>query len=201
MDPAALEELGGGGRIGSFEPSWTNSSACMRPLPRSSAIQSFASTAGASPAVSWLPRSRALACMFSSSRAWRVALPAAAESGLPPNVENDVTWIVSMISARATTPASAAPLPTPLAKVSMSGTMSWASYPQKCSPVRPQPVWTSSEIRRMPRASSSFWKAPKNPSVGWRTRRPPGSARRSDRRHRRPTPCRASGRGRRHRPR
>ena len=37
-----------------------------------------------------------------------------------------LTSIVSMISARATTPASAAPFPTPLAKVSMSGTVSLA---------------------------------------------------------------------------
>ena len=38
--------------------------------------------------------------------------------------------------------------------------------PQKCSPVRPQPVCTSSEMNRMPCSSSTSLNAPKKPSGG-----------------------------------
>ena len=74
-----------------------------------------------------------------------------------------------MISARATTPPIDRPLPMPLAKVSMSGVAPpWACacQPQKCSPVRPQPVCTSSVIHRMPCSSSTLRNAPSSPSGG-----------------------------------
>ena len=71
-----------------------------------------------------------------------------------------------MISALATTPPSASPFPTPLAKVMMSGVMPCAWYPQKCSPVRPHPVCTSSLMNKMPCSSRTSLKAPKNPSGG-----------------------------------
>ena len=45
----------------------------------------------------------------------------AVASGLPPNVEIELASRQSMISARATTPAMAKPLPKPLAKVRRSG--------------------------------------------------------------------------------
>src|SRR2546430_9125145 len=54
---------------------------------------------------------------------------------------------------RPTTPPMAKPLPRPLANVIASGVTPCAPMPQKCSPVRPQPVCTSSEISRMPCSS------------------------------------------------
>ena len=45
----------------------------------------------------------------------------AAVSGLPPNVEIELAVMLSMISARATTPPIDRPLPMPLANVTMSG--------------------------------------------------------------------------------
>ena len=72
-----------------------------------------------------------------------------------------------MISARAMTPPTDRPFPMPLANVTMSGVAPpWACacQPQKCSPVRPQPVCTSSLIHRMRCSASSFAKAPSSPS-------------------------------------
>ena len=69
----------------------------------------------------WALPWRSLSCTYR-----KVASPAAVDSGLPPKVEKLSAEMVSMISARATMPARVIPLPTPLANVSMSGTMSWA---------------------------------------------------------------------------
>ena len=71
-----------------------------------------------------------------------------------------------MMSARATTPPRGRPLAMPLAKVIMSGMIPWAWKPQKFSPVRPQPVCTSSEMNKMPRRSSTAFRAPYMPSGG-----------------------------------
>jgi hypothetical protein len=49
-----------------------------------------------------------------------------ATSGLPPKVEIELAVTESISSARATTPPMGRPLPSPLAKVSMSGTTPWA---------------------------------------------------------------------------
>ena len=84
----------------------------------------------------------------------------AVTSGLPPKVEMDAAGSESMISARATTPPIDRPLPMPLANVIMSGTTPCASMPQKCSPVRPQPVCTSSAMNRMPYSSVTALSAP-----------------------------------------
>ena len=54
--------------------------------------------------------------------------------------------------ALGTTAAKGKPLPMPLAMTTISGTMPWASKPQKLSPVRPKPDWTSSTIIRPPRS-------------------------------------------------
>ncbi len=88
------------------------------------------------------------------------------ETGLPPNVEIEFACRQSISSARATTPPIVSPLPRPFANVIASGVTPWAWMPQKCSPVRPQPVCTSSEISRMPRDESSFWNPANSPSGG-----------------------------------
>ncbi len=87
---------------------------------------------------------------------------------VPPKVEMLLASRQFMISARATTPPIDMPLPMPLAKVTMSGGpfLPCACQPQKCSPVRPQPVCTSSEIHRTPRSCSTSRKAAYRPSGG-----------------------------------
>ena len=96
----------------------------------------------------------------------RLASAPADDIGLPPKVEIELAPKLSMMSALATTPPMAMPFPTPLANVRMSGVTPCASYPQKCSPVRPQPVWTSSEMSRIPCWLSTFCIGPKKPSGG-----------------------------------
>ena len=94
----------------------------------------------------------------------------AAVIGEPPNVEIELPCRLSMISARAMTPPTDRPFPMPLANVTMSGVAPpWACacQPQKCSPVRPQPVCTSSLIHRMPCSPSSLANAPSSPSGPW----------------------------------
>lgn len=54
---------------------------------------------------------------------------------------------------------------TPLAMVTMSGFTPCISKPQKCSPVLPKPVWTSSETQTPPRAWT-LSKAPFNQPLG-----------------------------------
>lgn len=89
-------------------------------------------------------------------------------TGEPPKVEMELESRQFITSARATTPPMDMPLPMPLAKVRMSGGpfWAWACQPQKCSPVRPQPVCTSSLIHRMPCRSRTSRKAPYRPSGG-----------------------------------
>ncbi len=89
-------------------------------------------------------------------------------TGEPPKVEMELASRQFMISARATTPPTDMPLPMPLAKVTMSGGPFWACacQPQKWSPVRPQPVCTSSAIHSTPRRCSTSRKAAYRPSGG-----------------------------------
>ena len=49
-----------------------------------------------------------------------------------------------------TTAAIGCPLPIGLPSVTMSGTTPSSSKPQKCSPMRPNPVWTSSATHSPP---------------------------------------------------
>ncbi len=87
---------------------------------------------------------------------------------VPPKVEMLLASRQFMSSARATTPPMDMPLPMPLAKVTMSGgpLSACACQPQKWSPVRPQPVCTSSAIHRTPRSRSTSRKAAYSPSGG-----------------------------------
>ena len=89
-------------------------------------------------------------------------------TGEPPKVEMELLSRQFMTSARATTPPMDMPLPMPLAKVRMSGgpLSAWACQPQKWSPVRPQPVCTSSVIHRMPCRSRTSRNAAYRPSGG-----------------------------------
>ena len=73
--------------------------------------------------------------------------------------------IPSSRSPRPTTPPIANPLARTLPKVMKSGVTSCASMPQKCSPVRPQPVCTSSEMSRMPCSSRTSLYALNRPSA------------------------------------
>ena len=73
------------------------------------------------------------------------------EIGLPPKVLKWMRFfITSAISGRVTHAPSGAPLPMPLAIVTMSGVTPQFSKPQKCSPVRPKPACTSSAMQRPP---------------------------------------------------
>ncbi len=85
-------------------------------------------------------------------------------SGEPPNVEIELAPSESMMDAGAITPPIERPLPTPFANVTRSGVAPWACQPQKCSPVRPQPVCTSSEIHRIPFSRNTSANAPSSPS-------------------------------------
>ena len=80
----------------------------------------------------------------------RVAFAAAHETTLPPYVP---PWVpgfhAAMSSARARIPDSGSPDAMPLAMTRMSGSTSqWRTA--NISPVRPNPVWTSSAMSRMP---------------------------------------------------
>ena len=81
----------------------------------------------------------------------RTAIPTALAKGLPPNV---LKWSacesVAAILGVVTTAAIGKPLPIPFAIVTISGIIPWPSNPQKCSPVLPNPVWTSSETNNPP---------------------------------------------------
>jgi hypothetical protein len=60
--------------------------------------------------------------------------------------------IESAISRRVTIAAIGNPLPMPFDMTTTSGTTPCASKPQKCAPVRPKPVCTSSTTSRPPAA-------------------------------------------------
>ncbi len=72
----------------------------------------------------------------------------------------------SIRSPRAITPPMAIPLPRPLANVMMSGVTPCAPMPQKCSPVRPHAVCTSSEMSSAPRSRRTAAYSPRSPSGG-----------------------------------
>lgn len=71
----------------------------------------------------------------------KTASPAALAIGLPPYVLKCLAFSKLLAMAGVvTTAANGKPLPIPLAMVTISGTMSCDSKPQKWSPVRPKPV-------------------------------------------------------------
>src|SRR5215207_1989078 len=131
-----------------------SSRASIRPRPRTSATVSWSSAILRRRSLRWAPTSWALVCRSLSRMYFRFARAPAVEIGFPPKVER---WRLgatdSTTSALPTTPPMARPLPRPLAITIMSGSTSKASMPQKCSPVRPKPVWTSSEIKSIPVSS------------------------------------------------
>src|SRR3712207_7819796 len=70
---------------------------------------------------------------------------------LPPKVARwSLPEMESITSARPITAPMARPLPRPFAIVIMSGSIPDSSIPQKWLPVRPNAVWTSSEMYRIP---------------------------------------------------
>ena len=79
-----------------------------------------------------------------------VARAAALVTGLPPKVERESPLTLSAISGRVMVPPTGTPLAMPLAKVMMSGSTSHCSMPNILPPVRPHPVWTSSQMNRPP---------------------------------------------------
>ena len=80
-----------------------------------------------------------------------VASPWVIETGLPPKVLKWMRFVIVLaISGRVTHAPSGTPLPIPLAIVTRSGVTPQFSKPQKCSPVRPKPVCTSSAMHSPP---------------------------------------------------
>ena len=76
-----------------------------------------------------------------------------ADTGLPPNVLKWMRVVMAFAMAGVvTTAASGQPLPMPLAIVTMSGITPCVSNPQKCVPVLPKPVCTSSAMHTPPAA-------------------------------------------------
>lgn len=70
-------------------------------------------------------------------------IPTAQAMGLPPKVLKWSAWdMVLAMAGVVTTAAKGNPLPMLLAMVTISGITSWASKPQKWSPVRPKPLCT-----------------------------------------------------------
>jgi multidrug efflux pump subunit AcrB len=64
-------------------------------------------------------------------------------------------FVKAATSGVVTTAAIGWPLPIGLPSVTMSGTTSSSSKPQKCSPIRPKPVWTSSATHSPPAARTA----------------------------------------------
>src|SRR6266542_3960026 len=160
---------------GSFvSRSFTSSTPSIRPLPRTSPTASCRSPRSRSPSIRNLPTVRALCWRSSSSRCSRFASATVEDSGLPPNVEIELALSESTISWRPSTAPMAMPLPRPLAMTMASGWTSYPSIPQYVSPVRPNPVWTSSEMNGIPNSSRMPFTIPKysgggvtNPPTPW----------------------------------
>ena len=112
-----------------------------------------------------------MAALAASSRSTRsrVTLAAAQATGLPPNVEPWPPGSQSMISARATMPASGRPLARPLPMHMMSGsaiTDPSARWQAHIVPVRPIPDCTSSTTNMMPWRSQSARRSASQSSGG-----------------------------------
>src|SRR5713101_1739138 len=124
-----------------------NSTACMRPRPRTSLPpRVWIAAFSISPISAAWPTSRSRSMTFSTARA------AAHASGLPPNVD---PWSpgsnTSALGAARTAPIGTPP-PRPLASVITSGVMPWC-WCANHRPVRPSPVCTSSRISSKPWSS------------------------------------------------
>ena len=103
-----------------------------------------------SPPASWAPLASARAGTSSSTITSRVAQAAAMETGFPPNVENVLASQDAAISGLVIVAPTGAPLAMPLAMTMMSGSTPQCSIANQRPPVRPNPDWTSSAIKRPP---------------------------------------------------
>jgi len=85
--------------------------------------------------------------------------PTAADTGLPPNVLKNSMPLSNdeAISRVVTTAPIGWPLPSGLPITTMSGTTPWASNAQKCVPMRPRPVCTSSAMHTPPAACTAAY--------------------------------------------
>ena len=103
--------------------------------------------------MSFAPRVAARSTSFSAAITRSTALAAAQARGFPPKV---VPWspICTVLATAALhrKAATGKPPPRPLARVTMSGTTGSCWYPSGV-PVRPIPVWTSSQTSSAPLAS------------------------------------------------
>ncbi len=79
-----------------------------------------------------------------------VASTAAIEMGLPPNVESERPVNAFATSSVAIVAPTGNPLAIDFANVMISGSTPQCSMPHHLSPVRPQPVCTSSQIKTAP---------------------------------------------------
>ena len=138
------------GSIPPLDPGITTSIANIAPRPRTSAITGYFACKARKPSPKTWPICWARAIRPSSSIVAIAPSAAAQDTGLPPNVPpRPPAWTLSMISARAVTPAIGSPPPKPLAVVTMSGTTPSCSIANML-PVRAKPVWTSSAMKTMP---------------------------------------------------
>ena len=130
----------------------TSSIPTKSPSPRTSPMMACFSINLRKPSIKCVPTWRALACNCSSAMTSRTAIPIAHETGLPPKVLKYSMPLLNeaAISGVVTTAANGWPLPIGLPIVTMSGTTSCVSKPQKCVPMRPKPTWTSSAMQRPP---------------------------------------------------
>src|SRR6266851_5719820 len=130
--------------------SFTNSSACISPMPRTSPMSECLACNSSNLPRKYFPTTSAFSSKFSSSINSIVALAATLVTGLPPNVAMFAPWKLPAISGVVTVRPTGAPLAIPFALVIMSGITSQFSMPNHFLPVRPQPVCTSSAMNRAP---------------------------------------------------
>mmetsp|Transcript_46214 Transcript_46214/g.148920 ORF Transcript_46214/g.148920 Transcript_46214/m.148920 type:complete len:206 (-) Transcript_46214:799-1416(-) len=139
----------------------TNSTPMKRPAPRTSPTTAPCDASSArsacSAARSHCPVAAAFARSPSRSIASRTASPAAAQTGLPPNVLKYSGPAAKASDTRrvATTAASGIPFPIGLPIVTMSGTTPCCSNPHQQVPKRPSPVCTSSATQTPPAARTA----------------------------------------------
>src|SRR4028119_1108916 len=132
------------------------------PSPRTSA-PGTRSASTSSAFFSTLPLNRTSSRNSSSSTTPSTALTAAIASGLPPKVE---PWLPGPSAANgslASTAPTGNPPPRPFALARTSGTTPIPWYAYRC-PVRPAPVWTSSQTRTAPSRSHRSRRPCRKPS-------------------------------------
>mmetsp|Transcript_15170 Transcript_15170/g.17527 ORF Transcript_15170/g.17527 Transcript_15170/m.17527 type:complete len:214 (-) Transcript_15170:885-1526(-) len=125
----------------------TNSIPMNSPTPRTSPMMWCRSLSSISLGIKYCETSSAFCCSSSRSMISNTASPAAQATGLPPLVLKYCTPSNDRAISRVVNTAPRGnPLPMGFPSVKMSGTTPCASNAQKWDPVRPNPVWTSSQI-------------------------------------------------------